>query len=1013
MTTAMNLPRKCIGLLLLSALSFLSSRGQTLPPPKVESPNVASFNRFGEIPVNLFTGVPNISIPIHTLKYGNITVPVSLRYHPGSLRVAQHPGWTGLGWDLESNGCITRQVKGYPDEFWGPNIMGNMAYTYYPNPNFSTSGAQVITASDWSSNSKLGGYFSGANTNEVQGDEFSFSFLNYSGKFYWTASGWQVISDDHIKVEFLDPVTPFFDYIQAAGLAGYFSPRWNAGVNDAYAQSRLFKGFILTVPDGTKYHFGGQHGIELSTPYGQPSVQYWSEAWMLTKIVDVFGNEVNFTYRRSYPVCDLRFSLFANSWNCQQTSGGFLGSGNFSGWSTSNVNVNIHSGRLKLPLYLSAISSPNETITFQGSDNGPLASCLRYPDSWLLYREVGNTSTQFDVTRLNYNVGNLQWEQLNRIIIKNNTQAVYRQFQFNYSTSTSQRLTLNSIYEQDKNAGFVGQYTFSYNNPQNLPIYDGNYSDHWGFYNGPANNLAGAWPQQIYAKRQTDPNYVTTGILTQIVYPTGGISELTWEAHDYSQVVSTYRNSLNSATGYAGGSRIKRIRNILENGVVASDKQYVYKRNYTAGANPGNLTSSGVLNGQPVYYMNLQNRPGFYNNINVSVEVASLDPMTQYSYTGSGSHIGYDEVAEVNADGSFTRHYFTSFGADLNNVTHYDTAPINSIGWKLGDDTYYTFSNLQRERGKPIGTFVYTSNNVLVQKSITTYRNDAARFNEFIRHVELSGSYSGCAPYDALILAVANRVYTYNYYPVKKEITTYDQQGGNPIVQTENYTYNSYSLLATKAVANSNGTTNTTIYKYPMDFSWQTPYSNMISAHIISPIVETETNNYNGNVSRSRINYYAPYTGVYVPQEVQLGHGGGGLETRQQFHRYNAKGLLQEQSKPNDMREVYLWGYNNQYLVAKIKGSDYNTVMQYITQAQLDNAASYTDQQMRDALNNIRINLPNAFVTTYTYAPVTGVTSETDARGKTVFYEYDAFQRLKLVKDQDGNIVKTFEYHYK
>jgi len=52
-------------------------------------------------------------------------------------------------------------------------------------------------------------------------------------------------------------------------------------------------------------------------------------------------------------------------------------------------------------------------------------------------------------------------------------------------------------------------------------------------------------------------------------------------------------------------------------------------------------------------------------------------------------------------------------------------------------------------------------------------------------------------------------------------------------------------------------------------------------------------------------------------------------------------------------------------------------------------------------------------VTTYTYDPLIGVTSVTDPRGYTMYYEYDEFQRLEFVKDEDGNIYSENQYNYK
>lgn len=50
---------------------------------------------------------------------------------------------------------------------------------------------------------------------------------------------------------------------------------------------------------------------------------------------------------------------------------------------------------------------------------------------------------------------------------------------------------------------------------------------------------------------------------------------------------------------------------------------------------------------------------------------------------------------------------------------------------------------------------------------------------------------------------------------------------------------------------------------------------------------------------------------------------------------------------------------------------------------------------------------------TYTYEPLVGVTSTTDSKGQTTYYQYDEFQRLKFIKDQHKNIIKSNTYHYK
>jgi hypothetical protein len=63
-------------------------------------------------------------------------------------------------------------------------------------------------------------------------------------------------------------------------------------------------------------------------------------------------------------------------------------------------------------------------------------------------------------------------------------------------------------------------------------------------------------------------------------------------------------------------------------------------------------------------------------------------------------------------------------------------------------------------------------------------------------------------------------------------------------------------------------------------------------------------------------------------------------------------------------------------------------------------------------IDELRLYPASAQMTTYTYDPLTGMTSQTDVANRTTYYEYDGLARLKRIRDQDYNILKTFDYQY-
>jgi len=63
-------------------------------------------------------------------------------------------------------------------------------------------------------------------------------------------------------------------------------------------------------------------------------------------------------------------------------------------------------------------------------------------------------------------------------------------------------------------------------------------------------------------------------------------------------------------------------------------------------------------------------------------------------------------------------------------------------------------------------------------------------------------------------------------------------------------------------------------------------------------------------------------------------------------------------------------------------------------------------------VDDVRIFPAGAMMSTYTYRPLVGMTSEIDPRGYTSYFTYDAFSRLSTELDKDRNVLKRYCYNY-
>jgi hypothetical protein len=245
----------------------------------------------------------------------------------------------------------------------------------------------------------------------------------------------------------------------------------------------------------------------------------------------------------------------------------------------------------------------------------------------------------------------------------------------------------------------------------------------------------------------------------------------------------------------------------------------------------------------------------------------------------------------------------------------------------------------------------------------------------------------------------------------------------NQLKSTTDYDYSSLNQEVQKSTTtNSDGAVLETSYKYAHDLNETT----LINANRISVPLESKTME-GTQITNHKKTTYMTFGSLYLPKEVFSKKGAleGDIynsgDRKLTFDSYE-NGNITQYHIENGPTTSIIWGYNKQYPIAKIENATYSQVSGQVANLQsksdLDvdrclETETCNENNLRSALTTLRNSLPNAMVTTYTYDPLVGVTSITDPKGYTIYYEYDGLNRLKFVKDGNGDLISETQYYYK
>jgi hypothetical protein len=785
---------------------------------------------------------------------------------------------------------------------------------------------------------------------DSQPDKFYFSFMGVSGSMRLDPNGKPTLesTDSGIKIEY----NPFNN----------INGRMNGGAEE----------WIIRDQNGNRYFFGGSNlETTSSTAHGEAknTTKTFISSWYISKIITANNQTILFNYITGSAMNN---TYYVNVKRTNEISGACSYSGPGENFWNENVDVNIPA-----PLYLSEIK------TF---DNRTVVG-LNYGHN---REDLINGKALTEVT-LTYN------GQLKKKI------GIDYSYFLSTDGSGTKRLKLDKIREIGKSGGENIMFHFVYNETTVLPARNSIKTDYWGYYNknygtsnieGHQNGFKGA-----------DYENTMACVLTKVNNKTGGTLYFEYELNDYNK-------NGNNETG--GGLRVKRKYERTSDSQQLPDlinEEYSYKI-------PGSINSSGQQ------YLSQNNRElvtemltifGFGGTLWVCVfknHYTYSEPLISI-FDINETAVGYSYVGVKRQNGT-TLYNFSNYAdnPDIYDQRKYETAidqenANNTLNFNIRPQFPATSFSFARGKIKnerlldPLGVKV---KEVIYNYSLTSATDPIIGIKAFAQGFINSDKIYNFGKY-----VYANRDYKLIGRTEKNFVNGVERSSN-----TESLTYTAFAknLLLSKTVTDLAGNTSLETFSYPFDQLGNPVFADMVSKNrIVEPIGHEKY--LNGILTERETKEFAFWgAGITAPSLNKQAFGAAPLATKIIFNNYDEKGNLLESEMPHGVKESYIWGYGKEFLVAKIINSGYAQAEQLIDMNQINQAYNYTDAQNQSELNKLRLNLPEAQVSTILYDPLIGMSSQMDSKGFAVSYEYDEFNRLMNIKDRQGNIKKNFSYHY-
>lgn len=939
----------------------LTAQMLTSPEPLRPSTDVWETIKYGEISPSLYTGTVSVNIPFYTYKDADFEIPISFSYASNGLQPNARAGSMGMGWRLNVGGCISRELKGVPDDKYSALDIGTGSYPTVKGYAFLGEASFAVNNSSIYAVGALGPFetqcvyynydSSGAKLFDAEPDIFHFDFMGYTGSFMLDTDGYIHVFDTNVNPNSI-----------------------NVEYDISFAQDKC--AFIIRTGDAYRYEFDGVVGNSgLNHEYTVINDNNVILAWHLSRIVAPNGRTVSFNYNRGPYVYNYRPNSFIYNVN------GNIWTGNFEDRSSAtkaHVISGVHSADISSISidgttvvnfsYVPIVEKRRTTITESGSES-----------------ITGNNV----LTGISVSYGGITLRSCS--------------MSYSYSDNPGQRRFLTSLSILGE-----GTYSMAYESPSSVPMYGTFMIDHWDYYNARYDANASAFlnvstlspdglTETYNANNVREPSFVHAkyGILTRITYPTGGYSSFTYEPHNYSRIMkravqTSFEPYLTVESGIAGGVRIKSVENCSASGVTLEKRVYTYTKNGS---------SSGVLLHKPRYKVSyyMYGSGGYYPGYYATGHLYSNN-LTRYGST----HIEYSDVIETHLDGS-SIHYTFSSSEDYPDAVLYEETLDHRM------PSYSAFSNITWGSTVNIGGL----SNLFFLTSHQSRRGRVVRIeNKDSQGVTVSSSAKGygcLTQWDIYYynpISSPDRIEMMGTYIARDDLVTTTSSlffGNMSVNSAEERAYNNWYQPSITTNTDNRGLKTRTKRQYVTDDLTgmnATVYNcGIIDAPISEKVYEVDANGNETLLSQTTWTYTRPAAAAH-PNLVRVSSVAvkdvRENKTMNINYLYDSYGHLLQKMDPDITFTTYIWGYGGMYPVAEIKGVTLSQVrslsgLSGINTTPLSGSAANYESSLRA--------IPGVEVTTYEYTPMLGLTKVTGPDGRSESYTYNNSGKLRHVLD--------------